>query len=182
MHIRMWLCVKCSDMLHGCMAYTECTETAAVPRGASQQPNSAVSTLLRMIFQTRYTWKTTVIQSQSHCDKSAVSLLETGKKSYMKAIIIIKYFHWMGLVVVSISKQKKYCRFVSKLNSALLIRSLPPRKAKKGWLVVTYLILCQPWRTCSWRHWHTLLRTKWQLSRLRLRDYQALNWKKKKRV
>ena len=38
----------------------------------------------------------------------------------------------MGLVVVSISKQKKYCRFVSKLNSsALLIRSLPSRRAKK---------------------------------------------------
>ena len=31
----MWLCMKWRDMVHGCMAYTERTEMAAVSRGTS---------------------------------------------------------------------------------------------------------------------------------------------------
>ena len=34
--VRMWLCMKWLDMLHGSMVYTECAETAAVSRGTSQ--------------------------------------------------------------------------------------------------------------------------------------------------
>ena len=46
-HLRMWLCKKWCDMMHGCMVYTERAETAAV-----SQQNSFLSAPLWWIFKT----------------------------------------------------------------------------------------------------------------------------------
>ena len=51
-----------SDMVHGCMVYTECAETAAVSCGTSHA--SAVSTPLRWIF------KNALIKSRITCERS----------------------------------------------------------------------------------------------------------------
>ena len=47
-HTGMWLCMK-SDMVHGCMVYIECAETATVSRGTSHV--DAVSTPHRWVFK-----------------------------------------------------------------------------------------------------------------------------------
>ena len=62
-----------SDMVHGCMVYTERAELAAVSCGTSQA--SAVSTPLRGYSKTRYKKLFTHIESHAN----AVSLLESGE-------------------------------------------------------------------------------------------------------
>ena len=63
-------------MVHGCMVYTDRADTAAVSRGTSHA--SAVSTPLRWIFKKSC--------SRVKSRASAVSLLESGEQSYIKAI------------------------------------------------------------------------------------------------
>ena len=51
--VRMWLCLKWCDMVHGCMVYTERAETAAVSRGTSHVTTKhSRSTPLGSIFKT----------------------------------------------------------------------------------------------------------------------------------
>ena len=68
-----WVCsFAWSDMVHGCIVYTERTETAAVSCGTSHV--SAVSTPLRWILKTRY--EHLVTHAEPHV--TAVSRLKSG--------------------------------------------------------------------------------------------------------
>ena len=75
-----------SDIVHGCMVYTERAETAVVLCGTSHA--SAVSTPVRWVFKTSY--KKLVTHVESHA--SAASLLDSGESRYIKAINNSNYF------------------------------------------------------------------------------------------
>jgi len=77
-----------NDIVHGCMMYTERAETAAVLRGTSRV------TAKQHCQYTTWVDIHNAPEKASHsfriaCDKSAVSLLESGEQHHIKAIIII---------------------------------------------------------------------------------------------
>ena len=86
--LRMWLCIGwCCKLVHYCMVYTERAPKRQQLHVAPDmtQPNSVVSTPLRWILKSAlqkvysHSFKTT-------CNKSAVSLLESGEYRYIKKI------------------------------------------------------------------------------------------------
>ena len=76
--VRMWLCMKWRDMVHGCMVCPELAETPAVSRGTMRPCNDQTALSVHRLDG----YLKRAVKSYSHsfrttCDKSVASLLES---------------------------------------------------------------------------------------------------------
>ena len=95
--VRMWLCMKWPDMVHGCMVYTKRSKTAAVSRGTSHVTTKQRCKNTTLADIQNALWKA----SQSFgitCFKSAVSLPESGELTALYKFKLVLLFEIIKLI------------------------------------------------------------------------------------
>ena len=84
--LRMWLCMKWCDVMHGCMVYTECTEDGSSFEWHQPCNNQTALQLHHLGGHSRHAVKSSSHSYRVTCDKNAVSLLKREEQHYIKAI------------------------------------------------------------------------------------------------
>ena len=92
----MWLCMKWHDMVHGCMVYKECAETAAVPHGISHVPTNKCCKYTTLADIQNTLWKVTVTHLESNVTRVQRVCSRVENSPLQKCLMTISSICWIA--------------------------------------------------------------------------------------